>query len=155
VGNNSARNLAYIPTGINDPVIAPTSNAAAVAALVNFINGNEDLREMRGGIAERNSQTDPWRSRFDIRLAQEFPGLRADDRTEAFVVIRNVGNLLNDEWGVMKEHGFPGNAQLYSISGIDAQGRLVINSFSPTVDRASAINSASLWQVRVGLKYKF
>ncbi|MEX1251746.1 MAG: carboxypeptidase regulatory-like domain-containing protein [Hyphomonas sp.] len=140
VGNNSARNLAYIPDGISDPVIAPSSNAAAVQSLVNFINSNSDLSEMRGSIADRNSQTDPWRSRFDIRLAQEFPGLRADDRTEAFVVIRNVGNLLNDDWGVLEEHGFPGNAQLYGISGLDAQGRLVITSFSPTVDRPSPIN---------------
>lgn len=155
VGNNSSRNLAYIPTGINDPVIAPNSNAVAVQNLVNYINSNSDLSAMRGTIADRNSQTDPWRSRFDIRLAQEFPGLRADDRTEAFVVIRNVGNLLNDDWGVLKEHGFPGNAQLYGISGIDAQGRLVITSFSPTVDNASPINSASLWQVRVGVKYTF
>ncbi|AXE65414.1 outer membrane receptor (OMR) family protein [Hyphomonas polymorpha PS728] len=155
VGNNSARNLAYIPTGVNDPVLSPSSNATAVQNLVNYINSNSDLSAMRGTIADRNSQTDPWRSRFDIRLAQEFPGLRADDRTEAFMVIRNVGNLLNDDWGVMKEHGFPGNAQLYGISGIDAQGRLIVTSFSPAVDNASAINSASLWQVRLGLKYTF
>lgn len=155
VGNNSARNLAYIPTGVDDPVLSPSSNATAVQNLVNYINSNSDLSEMRGTIADRNSQTDPWRSRFDIRFAQEFPGLRADDRTEAFVVIRNVGNLLNDDWGVLKEHGFPGNAQLYGISGIDAQGRLIVTSFSPTVDDASAINSASLWQVRLGLKYTF
>ena len=155
VGNNSSRNLAYIPNGITDPVISPSSNAAVVQSLVNFINGNSDLRDMRGSIAERNSQTDPWRSRFDIRFAQEFPGLRADDRTEAFVVVRNVGNLINEDWGLLKEHGFPGNAQLYGISGIDAQGRLIITSFSPRVDQATTINSASLWQVRLGVKYKF
>lgn len=152
---NETRQLAYIPNGVTDPVISPLSNAAAVQSLVNFINGHEDLRDARGGIVDRNSANDPWRSRFDIRLAQEFPGLRADDRTEAFIVIRNVGNLLNDEWGVMKEHGFPGSAQLYGISGIDTEGRLVITSFNPTVDRAQPINSASLWQVRLGVKYKF
>jgi hypothetical protein len=152
---NSRRELAYIPTGITDPVIAPTSNPSGVAALVDFINGNSSLRDAAGSIIDRNSENDPWRTRFDIRLAQEFPGLRTNDRTEAFVVIRNVGNLLNDEWGVMREHGFPGNAELYGISGIDAQGRLVITSFNPSVDRAQPINSASLWQVRLGVKYKF
>ncbi|MCU0731152.1 MAG: cell envelope biogenesis protein OmpA, partial [Hyphomonas sp.] len=152
---NSRRELAYIPTGITDPVIAPTSNAGAVAALVDFINNNSELRDAKGGIIDRNSANDPWRSRFDIRIAQELPGLMADHRTEAFMVIRNVGNLLNDEWGVLREHGFPGNAELYGISGIDSQGRLVINSFNPTVDRAQPINSASLWQIRLGVKYKF
>lgn len=152
---NSQRELAYIPTGINDPVLAPTSNAGAVAALVDFINNNSELRDAKGGIIDRNTENDPWRTRFDIRLAQEFPGLRANDRTEAFMVIRNVGNLLNDEWGVMREHGFPGNAQLYGISGLDAQGRLVVTSFNPTVDLAQPINSASLWQIRLGVKYKF
>jgi len=152
---NSRRELAYIPTGITDPVLAPTSNPGAVAALVDFINGNSSLRDAAGSIIDRNSENDPWRTRFDIRIAQEFPGLRANDRTEAFVVVRNVGNLLNDEWGVLREHGFPGSAQLYGISGIDAQGRLVVNSFNPTVDLAQPINSASLWQVRLGVKYKF
>ncbi len=149
------RALAYIPTGITDPVIAPTSNAAAVAALNDYISRSGDLSDARGSIIDRNSQTDPWRTRFDIRIAQEFPGLRADDRTEAFVVIRNVGNLLNDEWGQLKEHGFPGNAELYSISGVDSAGRLIINSFNPRVDQAAVINSASLWQVRLGVKYTF
>ncbi|MEQ9504642.1 MAG: TonB-dependent receptor [Hyphomonas sp.] len=163
IGSNNAfdpqfgnrRELAYIPNGVNDPVFAPTSNAAAVAALVDFVNGNSDLSEYRGSIIDRNTENDPWRSRFDIRLAQEFPGLRAADRSEAFIVVRNVGNLLNDEWGLLEEHGFPGNAELYGISGLDAQGRLVVTSFNPTVDDARPINSASLWQIRVGVKYKF
>ncbi len=162
------RALAYIPTGVGDPIISPTSNPGAVAALNDYIGGSEDLQDQRGRIIDRNSATDPWRARFDLRLAQEFPGLRADDRTEAFVLVRNIGNLLNDEWGVLREHGFPGNAELYqigraadtargitAISGLDSQGRLVITSFNPRVDQAAAINSASLWQVRFGLKYSF
>jgi len=163
IGSNNAfdpsfgnrRALAYIPTGVNDPVIAPTSNAAAVQALNAFISGSDELNDERGTIIGRNTANDPWRSRFDIRIAQEFPGLRADDRTEAFVVVRNIGNLINDDWGLLKEHGFPGSAALYNISGVDSQGRLIITSFNSNVDRASTINSASLWQVRLGVKYKF
>lgn len=155
IGNNAARNLAYIPTGISDPVISPLSNAAAVQSLMDFINGHDVLRDEKGNIAGRGIANDPWRSRVDLRFAQEFPGLRADDRTEAFIVIRNVGNLLNDDWGVMKEHGFPGNAPIYGISGLDSEGRLIINSFVNNADVASPINSASLWQIRLGLKYSF
>ena len=70
-------------------------------------------------------------------------------------MVRNVGNLLNDEWGLLKEHGFPGSAALYNISGLDPQGRLIVTGFNSNVDRASTINSASLWQVRLGVKYKF
>ena len=152
---NNRRALAYIPTGITDPVLSPLSNAGAVQALNDFISGSDELQNERGGIIGRNTANDPWRSRFDIRLAQEFPGLRADDRTEAFVVVRNVGNLLNDEWGLLKEHGFPGSAALYNISGLDPQGRLIVTGFNSNVDTASTINSASLWQVRLGVKYKF
>jgi len=163
IGSNNAfdpsfgnrRALAYIPTGVSDPVLSPLSNAAAVQALNDFIAGSDELSDERGGIIDRNSANDPWRSRFDIRLAQEFPGLRADDRTEAFVVVRNVGNLLNDEWGLLKEHGFPGSAALYNISGLDSEGRLIVTGFNSNVDTASTINAASLWQVRVGVKYKF
>jgi outer membrane receptor for ferrienterochelin and colicin len=152
---SGTRQLAYVPTSTTDPVIAPTSNAAAVSALVDFINNHDVLADYKGGIAPRNVATDDWYTKIDLRLAQNFPGFLGGDKFEGYVELENFANLLNDEWGLQREHGFPGNAVLYGISSIDSAGRYVISSFNPNVDQDSIIVGASLWNVRVGVKYKF
>ncbi|MEQ8301469.1 MAG: TonB-dependent receptor [Hyphomonas sp.] len=151
-GNQRA--LAYIPQGLNDTNISPLSDPATVAALNQFVNENEELWDYRGGVIERGSAADDWWTKFDLRLSQELPGFRENDRTEAFVVIENLGNLLNNEWGVLREHGFPGNAELYSVDSI-VNGQYVISGFNADADRDRIVNSASLWQVHFGVKYKF
>lgn len=151
----SSRQLAYIPTGVSDPLISPLSNQAAVEALNAFISRTRDLSDYRGSIAERNSQADDWWTKFDLRLAQELPGFRPDDKAEAFITIENVGNLLNPEWGILREHGFPGTAELYTVSGLDTQNRYIISAFNSGADNDSIVVSPSLWQVHFGVKYKF
>jgi outer membrane receptor for ferrienterochelin and colicin len=161
-GNTSAfepfsgtRQLAYIPTSAADPVFSPTSNAAALQQLDAFISSHEDLGDYRGRIIPRNTNQDDWYTKFDLKLSQNFPGFMGSDSFQGFVVVENLGNLLNDSWGVQREHGFPGNAVLYGISGLDAQGRPIVSSFNPGVDNDSIVVNASLWNVRVGVKYSF
>ncbi|MBD3771722.1 MAG: TonB-dependent receptor [Rhodobacterales bacterium] len=149
----SSRQLAYIPTGIADPLISSASDPDAVAALVNFIDGNDDLRNARGSIFTRNDAADDWWTKFDLKLSQELPGLRKQDRTEAWITIENVGNLLNSDWGILREHGFPGNAELYDAYIQD--GQYVITDFNGDADSDSIVISPSLWQVHFGIKYKF
>ena len=150
---SSSRQLAYIPNGVDDPLISPLSDPDAVAALVHYINGNSDLENARGSIFTRNDAADDWWTKFDLKLSQELPGLRANDRAEAFITIENVGNLINPDWGILREHGFPGNAELYSAY-ID-NGQYVITSFNRDADQDSIVVSPSLWQVHFGVKYKF
>ncbi|MFC6197509.1 TonB-dependent receptor [Ponticaulis profundi] len=150
----SSRQLAYIPTGANDPLISANSDADAVAELMEFINGNDYLSDNKGSIAERNGSHDDWWTKFDLRISQDLPGFRENDRSQAFLVIENLGNLINDDWGILREHGFPGNAELYSISGIE-NGQYVIDGFGGNPDRDSVLLDASLWEVRFGLKYEF
>ncbi|MEL7545552.1 MAG: TonB-dependent receptor [Pseudomonadota bacterium] len=80
---------------------------------------------------ERNSEEGDWWTKVDLRLEQEFPGLRPADRSSAFVVVDNLTNLINDEWGILVEPGFP-----------------------PTQSQ-SRVGDASLWQVRLGVRYEF
>ncbi|NQY97876.1 MAG: TonB-dependent receptor [Henriciella sp.] len=80
---------------------------------------------------ERNSEESDWWTKVDLRVEQEFPGLRPQDRSSAFVVIDNLTNLINDDWGVLVEPG------------------------SPPIDAQSRVGDASLWQVRLGVRYEF
>ncbi|MEH6742344.1 TonB-dependent receptor [Hyphomonas sp.] len=149
----STRELVYIPEGIADARISALSDPTAVAALNAFIDSSDNLKEYRGSIAPRNMAADDWWTKFDLKLTQELPGFREADRAEAFMTIENVGNLLNSDWGILREHGFPASAPLYDAY-ID-NGQYVITSFNADADRDSIVTSPSLWQVHFGVKYKF
>ncbi|MEM8615581.1 MAG: cell envelope biogenesis protein OmpA, partial [Pseudomonadota bacterium] len=150
---STGNQLAYIPTGIDDPLISPLSDPTAVADLVAFINGDDELSDFKGSIAPRNEFKDDWFTTFDIRISQDLPGFLEGHRSSAFVVMENVGNFLNDEWGVLEQTGFPGATALYDLDGI-VDGQYVIDSFNGG-PRQSPVFGASLWQVRVGLSYDF
>jgi len=92
---------------------------------------------------QRNSEEGSWWGKVDLRLEQEFPGIRPEDRTSAFIVIDNFTNLLSDEWGVLREPGFPPN-----VRADVATGEIVGTP-------ESRVGDASLWEVRLGVRYEF
>jgi hypothetical protein len=88
---------------------------------------------------ERNEFTSPSWTKIDLRISQELPGLRKNDRTEVFMVIDNLTNLINDEWGVLERVAFP-NTRVR-----DEVGR----------DQPFGINAASTYEIRFGARYDF
>lgn len=79
----------------------------------------------------RNDQDGSWWMKADVRVNQQIPGLMDGHKANAYVVVDNFTNLLNDEWGIAR-------AVSYNTSY-----------------RESRRGSASLWEVRVGVNYKF
>ncbi|MGB5331025.1 MAG: hypothetical protein WBN05_00640, partial [Woeseiaceae bacterium] len=110
------------------------------------------LSAYAGGIAPRNSFTSDWWTKFDVRIEQELPGFASEHRFAAFLVIENIGNLINDEWGVLYEADFP---RYQSIVDADIVGnQYEFNSFF-TPDGQSRAADASLWEMRFGVTYRF
>jgi len=144
------RHLLYIPTGPSDPnvVFAPGFDTDA---FFDFVEAN-GLSRYAGGAAPRNSQDGDWWTKFDLRIEQELPGLMADHKTSAFVVIENLGNLLNDEWGVLREASFP---QAQGVVDVDRVGDQYLFQEFITPAGQTRVVDASLWEVRVGLRYSF
>ncbi|HEY7776078.1 MAG TPA: TonB-dependent receptor [Kineobactrum sp.] len=142
------QNLVYIPTA-NDPLVVYGEgfDKAAFDALV----GSEGLS--RGSIMDRNSINSDWWTKFDLKIEQEVPGFMADHRGKAFLIVENLGNLLNDDWGVMYEASFPRSQQLVDAS-INDQGQYVFERFFEPAQQ-SRVASASLWQLRIGVSYDF
>ncbi len=149
---STSNNLAYIPTGPNDPLIANPDSAAA-QQLFQFVSQNDDLNDFAGQIAPRNEFQDEWWSKFDIKVSQELPGFMPGHKSSAFIVMENVGNFLNDEWGIFRQTGFPGNSELYSANIVN--GQYEVTSFGGGASSDSISVNPSLWEVRVGLKYDF
>jgi len=107
-----------------------------------------------GQIVPRNEFDSGWWTKFDVRLSQELPGFREGQNASAFIVIENFGNLLNDEWGVLKEVGFPRIEDIVDADYDAAANQYIFQNFNaPGGERRST--GASLWEIRLGVKYNF
>ncbi len=146
------RHLIYVPTGPTDPnvIFDPGFDQTAFFAYL----ADNDLDRYAGGIAPRNSLTSGWWHKYDVRVEQEFPGFGEDHRFAAFVLIENVGNLINDDWGVLKEYGFPRNQSVVQIAENTGPGPYVYQQFFSPAPQGR-VSDASLWEIRFGISYDF
>lgn len=145
------RHLLYVPTGPSDPNVVFDAGFDQ-AAFFDFLSSS-GLDEFAGGVAPRNGFNSDWWAKFDLRIEQELPGFAPGHKTSAFLVVENLGNLLNDDWGVLYQASFPYSHGIVDVDR-DAAGRYVFEEFfEPTVQ--SRVSDASLWEIRVGVRYQF
>ena len=147
-GNANGRQLVYIPTE-NDPnvVYGPDFDLDAFNAFI----ASEGLD--RGEIMRRNSVNGDWWTKVDVRISQELPAFHKDHSASAFFVIENLGNLLNDEWGVLKQGNFVSEEVVEA--SVNDEGQYVYEAYLPAGQRNGVVNGASQWEVRVGVNYRF
>lgn len=142
----------YIPTGPSDPLVqfGPDFDQEAFFEYL----ADNDLNQFAGGFAERNGVDGSWWSKIDLKFEQEFPGLRPQDNSSAFIIIDNFTNLLNDEWGILNEATFPQVRRIVDGAPSDDNTQFVFNEFIP-LNAESRVGSASLWSIRLGVRYEF
>ncbi|MFN3352494.1 MAG: carboxypeptidase regulatory-like domain-containing protein [Brevundimonas sp.] len=170
-GENSTqqRGLFYVPqvdgsgqvTATSDPIVrfAPSFNLAAF----NDYLQRTGLIEYAGQISPRNAFKSPDVTTFDLYVEQELPAFfPTGARLSLYGHVENLGNLLNDEWGVIQQLGFP----FYSTD-VDARNCQVASSGcaggvgnfyeyrSLNQDSASGFSAQSVWQAKIGVRYRF
>jgi len=95
-----------------------------------------------------------------VRISQELPGFFKDHKSEIWLDIQNVGNLINKDWGHIYDYGFFANQRVAAIQGM-YNGKYVYNFTTPdapTVANADADGfnvGVSQWSVQLGFRYKF
>ena len=143
------RSLLYMPDGPNDPnvVFDPGFDQDAFFAWAE----GKGLTKYGGGIVARNSLQSDWWTKFDLRISQEIPGFASDQKASIYFTIENLGNLLNDEWGVLYERSFPRAAPVVEASL--ENGQYVFQEYVPQSQSRST--RASLWRMRIGFQYNF
>jgi hypothetical protein len=155
--------LVYVPTGVTDPNLAPTSNMNAVQSLIDYV-ANSGCAFTPGQTIQRNSCRNPWHFDLDFRFSQELPflgkvtGLKRDKVT-LFMDFDNFLNFIDSDWNVLRRR--TPNVPLVT-GNFDAQGRYVItnavaarpNDFLPADDEA-IVPSASAWRFQIGARYQF
>ncbi|MDH3748504.1 MAG: TonB-dependent receptor [Gammaproteobacteria bacterium] len=144
------RSLLYMPSGPNDPnvVFDPGFDQAAFFEFAESV----DLTKHGGSIVPRNSNRGSWWTKVDVRVSQEIPGFSDNQKGTVYFVVENIGNLINDDWGVLYERSFPRTAPIVDAS-LNASNQYVFNEFISQDQSRSA--KASVWKIRFGLNYNF
>ncbi|MCZ6716901.1 MAG: TonB-dependent receptor, partial [Gammaproteobacteria bacterium] len=114
-----------------------------------------------GCILPRNGFNSDWWNKFDLKISQDLPGFGSEHRVQAYFIVENFGNLLNDDWGVLYEQRFPRTANIVKASFLDTAGtpddfsddQYVFEEFFEL--NQSRATSTSLWSARVGVTYRF
>ncbi len=159
-----SRYLLYVPTGLDDPKVIYDSSTTA-SALDAFIAGGK-LDKYRGQIAPKNLGTSPSSWKIDLHVDQELPTFVGRSRIKVFADIENFLNMLNSDWGVQRQVGFPYFAPLVNVQCVDAAG--VVNTSSAqtcakfryssfATPSVTVQNQArqSLYQIRLGVRFEF
>lgn len=145
---NGSRQLVYVPTENDANVVyGPDFDKAAFDAFV----ASEGLA--RGEVTGRNAQNADWQVTFDFKINQQIPGILDGHKGNAFFIIKNVGNMLNDDWGVMKQGQFVGNRMIEMSMQDD--GKYLYEGFNTGNEDQTYYKDASLWEMRVGVSYDF
>ncbi len=146
------RQLLYMPTGASDPKVQfdPGFDQAAFFAFADAAG----ISKYGGQIVPRNVFNSDWWTKFDVRVSQELPGFMENHRASAYLVIENFGNFLNDDWGVLREASFPRNQPIVEATIDPATNQYVFEEFFEPGGQ-SIRQDASLWEIRVGVRYSF
>lgn len=177
-GVSSDSALVYVPDLKNpdpaNPLKFTTGNTTvyfdSAASLQKFQTLVSQFKLPMGKIVPRGFGTNPDVDRLDFQYAQDIPIPIRGHQLQFTMDIANLGNLLNKNWGVVKEYtgarsgGTVVNAQCANAAGVAAGAasatcatyRYSYTTANPTTLATPTIDQqASLWSLEFGLKYRF
>lgn len=154
--NDDAGHLLYVPSGLNDPLFAPTSFGGDLAAQQDFIDyiNESELAQYAGSIAPRNGDNSAWSTIFDVRFQQELPAFHQDHSLTLFLDIENFGNLINSDWGRVERTRYEYERDVVSAAIVNGQYEYFNLNSKRSIENLEIL-SQSVWQVQFGLKYEF
>ncbi|MGE3867270.1 MAG: OAR protein, partial [Hyphomonadaceae bacterium] len=182
-GVNRGDQLLYVPNvdapDAGNPLKFVSPQGATVffadaATLANFTSIVREWGLPANQITPKGYGDNPRINQVDFQFDQELPGFLSGHRTHLTFDVKNLLNLVNDNWGLVREYGDSrggtGN-RVVSVQCADASGTALdaSNALSCPAYRYSSFNSgagavgsnapnidtSSRWYVQVGLKYQF
>jgi len=137
-----------------------TPNAAAETAFFDWLKANPEVARYAGSYAPANGFRSDFINTFDVRISQQLPGFMKGHKSEIWLDVQNVGNLINEDWGHIYDYGFYADASVATLQGI-YQGKYVYNysyTSEPTPANADADGfnvGVSQWSLNLGFRYDF
>ncbi|TLU91872.1 TonB-dependent receptor [Dyadobacter sediminis] len=176
----TSNDLIYVPRNASELSFAPLTVGTGANAVTyspeeqqnafnSYIEGNDYLKSRRGQYAERNGGAFPWLTRFDLTVIQEFYVAVGKNGKRNTIQLRgdvlNIGNLINDKWGLGNQSTTVNPLALASVSADGTPSYRIAtqvvneNNVNRTILlRDSFIPSAtvnSVWQAQIGIRYIF
>ncbi|MGH1362555.1 MAG: TonB-dependent receptor [Calditrichia bacterium] len=159
-GSFGSNDLAFVPLNEDDLSEVTGDGWAALDA---FLNSNDDLAAVRGGIAPRNFLNEPWLNQLDLRLAQNFNF--GGQKFELTADVLNFLSLLSEDWGKQEFVNFQAY-ELFDFNSYDeVTGKPGVRFFAPSDRNGDGVqdfddifltdNLLSRWRVQLGLRYSF
>ncbi|KAB7648413.1 TonB-dependent receptor [Polymorphobacter fuscus] len=169
---SNSRYLIYVPN-VSSPTADPLVQYAPGFDFAGFQKLIQDgkLGKFQGTIAPKNLGRSPRFNKLDISIKQELPFVLGG-KMEVFADMENVLNLINNDWGSLRQVAFPYYGTLVNVSCVPtvgstgavntlptqpcAQYRYSNRSGTAVTEPAEALfQNQSLWQIRVGARIKF
>ncbi|RAJ27752.1 hypothetical protein LX77_00326 [Gelidibacter algens] len=152
---SNLNDLIYVPTSAEIGQQQFSGGQAEREAFDAYIAQDDYLNGRRGQYAERYAAIAPWRSRWDLKVLQDF-NFNIAGKTNTLqlsVDVLNVGNLLNSDWGLIQ---LPNSVQPIGVS-VDPNTNIPTYTFNPNLTKTYSYDSslASRWQAQFGLRYIF
>jgi len=144
-GDGGALNLVYIPTE-EELAAMPFASDANKKAFQRFLKEDKYMSKHRGEYSERGGVVAPWQHRFNFKVAQDFNFnvAKRQNTIQVALDINNVGNLLNNNWGVYKK--------LSSDNILEWDGTSY-KFIRPTWSKVTTV--ASTWEMLLSLRWFF
>jgi hypothetical protein len=157
----SGNDLIYVPLRSGDPRV----RFATAADEARFFQIVDRFGLAEGQAVSANSERYPWVNQFDFSVKQEvkLPGWR--HRVILGVDVLNVGNLLNDKWGLIRGSNqffvkrelvanvtYDGATNQYVYRDVN-QNLANGNDFSPSLGRGEP--AATRWSILLSARYEF
>ena len=131
-----------------------------------YIDQDAYLKKHKGQYAERNGAKFPWRNQVDVRFMQDlFTNIGHNRNTVQFTIdIFNFGNMLNPEWGKVKQMNAPSGQLLVPTNQASViPGGSTLPTFRLQTDRNAPIlttfrdnvSVTSTYYMQFGLRYLF
>jgi hypothetical protein len=170
VFGNDDRHLLYVPTGPGDSRVSFAS--AAAEAAFNAAVDASPLRRFRGQIAPKNIGRSPDFTKIDMRFQQDIPTF-GFGKVKLFADVENVLNLIDSDWGSLRQVRFPFTASVADVQclvapvatgTVPAVNQIATSSTQPCAQyrytnfrdpNEELFTRISLWQVRLGVRFEF
>jgi hypothetical protein len=161
--------LIYIPNNQNELTFVEANGFTAAQqaeAFWNFVNQDPYLSSNKGKYAEAFTAKAPWVNRFDLKITQDFK-VKAGNSMNLLQVsldVLNVGNLMNNSWGVIQTHTASNNGKILKYEGKTDSNVPTYSLYSATVDGQNVLlnkafenynDPANVWQFQIGVRYIF
>jgi len=156
-GDGVVKDLIYIP---KKPTDLRWASPEDMMGFWNFVNQDKYLKSHKGQYAEASAARAPWVHNFDLRFSQDLAVKigKSLNRLQFSLDIMNVGNLLNQNWGIPYILDCNNGAILHCTNVEDlSSGAEPVYQFVGNSDHTYTHSSAfyNCWQIQLGVRYLF